>query len=130
MGYNIFSIVQNQVTSETFTDAQSIIGNEKGSLDFCVLDAKDDLIPGEDFTIDLNLGYKLKSEVQLFQLRELTHNALANGVTQYIWIHTPFYITGKEINNNFARYHCIKAAKSFATIGTSTTTQKRKVTLL
>lgn len=112
MSYNIFKTTQQKITSGDFKANQSITGN-MNPLDFAVVTMDDDIIPGDDFEIVLDIDApRLTIASQLYILRDLVHEGEGEDMREIRW-HLPFFVQNKLILGNTVTYSCVKVGKSF-----------------
>lgn len=110
MSYNIFKIEQNNITNENIKASQSITG-DLTALPFCVLNVDDDILPSEEFELNLSTATpQLVVEKQLYIIRDEAHDK----EKPFKW-HLPFFVKNKTVRGNTVIYSCVKAGKSFLT---------------
>lgn len=110
MSYNIFKIEQNNITNENLKASQSITG-DLTALPFCVLNVDDDILPSEEFELNLSTAtLQLVVEKQLYIIRDEAHDK----EKPFKW-HLPFFVKNKTVRGNTVIYSCVKAGKSFLT---------------
>lgn len=110
MSYNIFKIEQNNITNENLKASQSITG-DLTALPFCVLNVDDDILPSEEFELNLSTATpQLVVEKQLYIIRDEVHDK----EKPFKW-YLPFFVKNKTVRGNTVIYSCVKAGKSFLT---------------